>query len=656
MAPRARTWFDDRGLVLGGEAGEQWRLAVYSGALHYWRVAPERWTSALHGLRALGLTTVESYVPWSVHEPAPGDWRWNGARDLRRFVELAGKAELAVILRLGPHANAELTGLGFPADVLRDPEIAARTAHGSPAFLPAPPRSVVVPSYSSSKLHARVARWYQAVAEQLAGLTAPAGPVVAFGVDNEAQLFFRRGAYDLDYHPEAVARWAQEHPQWPEPPRGYHDDDLDRCLAWVAFKEREVARALARFCAALEQAGLGELARVHNVPLGLRGPRAVAAAIGGAVGVDSHGPVHPLALRRKARRAFGGATLPLALECGVGDVPWFPPAGGARGDQARALTLLAAGARAINFYMAVERERWAGGLVEPTGLRLDGADWAASLLAALTELDWPSLRRRPAVALITPDSEERLSEASCLLDPLTPVVSELLGLGPGGHAELAEASSREALAWLAALEGALERAGVSYDVLDEQASLEELARYRAVIAPVARCARAELWRTLHTLVDQHPVTVVLGPWAPERDERGQPWREPALGARDPQRPARRGRVGRLRPGSLQDQDGLVADLAPLAGPAPWRCITPGCVLEVAWDSTDRPRALFLFNDTRAPLHAELVATGEAAPAAALRDPLSGNSYPIVDGRGHVPVAPRGVVLLSIEAAERRPAP
>ena len=48
---------------------------ILSGALHYFRVLPPQWPHRLGMLRAMGLNTVETYVPWNLHEPRPGDLR-----------------------------------------------------------------------------------------------------------------------------------------------------------------------------------------------------------------------------------------------------------------------------------------------------------------------------------------------------------------------------------------------------------------------------------------------------------------------------------------------------------------------------------------------------------------------------------------------------
>lgn len=748
MAPSRRTWFDERGLVVAGETGALRHLDLFGGALHYWRVPAEHWKPCLRSLRALGLTAVESYVPWRVHEPTAGAFSWRGPHDLRRFCDLAGEAGLAVILRVGPAANAELTGFGLPDDVLADPAISARTSHGSLAWLPAPPRAFPIPSYASAKLHERVARWYRALAEQVAPLAAPAGPLVALGVDNEAQLFFRRGAYDLDYHPEAVARWAALHPQWPEPPRAWAPDDAARCLAWVRFKRTLVAAALRRFSLALDDAGFAGLARLHNLALDAQDSAEIAAALsddsppgdffgaarqgpdrnkpalrppaspaapgagaggeeealaGSALGAtkagddpgsgggpaaapaatadprsapaadpgsgsvadsrsvadleaalqlepsasdavpdatrpvsgpsalvafDSHGPVSLPALRRAALRSLSSQPLPLVLECGVGDVPWFPPAG-ALADQHRALALLAAGARGLSLYMAVERERWVGGLLAPDGTPAPDAAWAPALFAALRRLDWPALRRRAPLALVTSSLDDDLAAASCLVDPITPFATSLANLP---HPQLAAEPSTTHL-WLRAVERALERAGIPYDVHPDSASAETLASYRAVLAPFPRHIPRALLATLRDLAEAKRTIVVLGPTPPTRDEHDAPLELPALR-----------RVGKMRPGSLDDLEGLAADLTQLAGPPPtWLCPDDTCAVSL-FERDGQTRALFLTND--GPATTAVLSTTE--PARALVDALTSERIPL-SGATRIAMPASSIRLFLVES-------
>jgi beta-galactosidase len=106
------TWFDSRGLVLGGSAGEERRLEFYAAEVHYWRLERKDWAGCLAAVRELGFELVSSYVPWGVHEVAPGRHDWSGALDVAGFVDEAARAGLSVLLKPGPHINAELTRFG----------------------------------------------------------------------------------------------------------------------------------------------------------------------------------------------------------------------------------------------------------------------------------------------------------------------------------------------------------------------------------------------------------------------------------------------------------------------------------------------------------------------------------------------------------------
>ncbi|MGH1553905.1 beta-galactosidase [Streptomyces sp. L7] len=72
----------DRDFLLDGRP-----VRLLSGALHYFRVHEAQWGHRLAMLRAMGLNCVETYVPWNLHEPAPGDFRDVAA--LGRFLDAA---------------------------------------------------------------------------------------------------------------------------------------------------------------------------------------------------------------------------------------------------------------------------------------------------------------------------------------------------------------------------------------------------------------------------------------------------------------------------------------------------------------------------------------------------------------------------------------
>ncbi|MEU3223075.1 beta-galactosidase [Streptomyces sp. NPDC006976] len=139
---------------------------VLSGSLHYFRVHPEQWADRLERLAALGLNTVDTYVPWNFHERTPGAVRFEGWHDLGRFIRLAQEQGLDVIVRPGPYICAEWDNGGLPAWLTGTPGMRLRTSY--PPFLGA------------------VSRWFDELIPRIAALQhCNGGPVVAVQIENE---------------------------------------------------------------------------------------------------------------------------------------------------------------------------------------------------------------------------------------------------------------------------------------------------------------------------------------------------------------------------------------------------------------------------------------------------------------------------------------
>ena len=51
------------------------QMQIISGSIHYFRVVPEYWRDRLEKLKAMGCNTVETYIPWNLHEPQKGTFR-----------------------------------------------------------------------------------------------------------------------------------------------------------------------------------------------------------------------------------------------------------------------------------------------------------------------------------------------------------------------------------------------------------------------------------------------------------------------------------------------------------------------------------------------------------------------------------------------------
>ncbi len=632
MDPRPRSGLTERGLRLAG--GRE--VDFFTAEIHYWRLPRSAWGACLSAVKELGFEIASTYVPWSVHETATGRYDWSGARDLGGFLDEVAKAGLLCVLKPGPHVNAELTHFGFPERIVRDRAMQAVSARGTPMWFPSPPHMFPVPSYAAQAFRAAASAWLAEVGRVAAPRLVPDGPVAAIQVDNEMQHFFRIGAHDGDYHPDAIAWWREETGEERDPPRSF---DPALSARWVAFKEVYAERALAWVRGALDGAGLGAVALYHNAPPSrpelCHLPRA-AHAVGGPAGLDFyHRASDYRAVRERALYLGGtGSPLPIAAEVGVGGPPWLPPMSAE--DQAEVTRgVLAGGARGLAFFMVVDRERWYGAPVSETGVLRPPADFLRRLLAALREVEWTSLRARAPVALVVSRAESRHAIGSSAADPVSPVVTELLGFGPGGAAELAR-DRAPALhrRWMEAVASALDERGIGYQLVDEDAVDPLLENRRLVVAPTLARVDRRLWRRLHALAARG-VRVVVGPERPERDEFDVP-----LGA-DAALPKR---VGLLRHASLEDRAGLAHDLAQAAGEtAPAFHTVPPFHISVFEDAHGAVRALTLGNP--------LAGAGDAVVTVPARtclvDPFSAERWREEGGVIRLPLGATAVRLLTI---------
>lgn len=106
---------------------------IISGAIHYFRIVPEYWQDRLEKLKAMGCNTVETYIPWNMHEPQKGTYRYDGMLDLARFIQIAQALGLYVILRPSPYICAEWEFGGLPAWLLAEDGMKYRVSY--PPFL-----------------------------------------------------------------------------------------------------------------------------------------------------------------------------------------------------------------------------------------------------------------------------------------------------------------------------------------------------------------------------------------------------------------------------------------------------------------------------------------------------------------------------------------
>lgn len=128
-------------------------IKLISGAVHYFRTVPEHWKDRLEKLKALGCNAVETYIPWNLHEPSEDEYEFSDMCDLEKFIKLADKLDLFVILRPGPYICAEFEFGGLPAWLLKDRHMRVRSTY--PPFIKAVERyfDVLLPIVSKYQIH-----------------------------------------------------------------------------------------------------------------------------------------------------------------------------------------------------------------------------------------------------------------------------------------------------------------------------------------------------------------------------------------------------------------------------------------------------------------------------------------------------------------------
>ncbi len=88
---------------------------ILSGVVHYFRWPKAEWRDLLLTAKAGGLNTVDTVIPWNLHEPRPGDFNFDDYADLPAYLDLVHELGLYAIVRPGPYICAEWENGGFPA-------------------------------------------------------------------------------------------------------------------------------------------------------------------------------------------------------------------------------------------------------------------------------------------------------------------------------------------------------------------------------------------------------------------------------------------------------------------------------------------------------------------------------------------------------------
>lgn len=652
-------------------------VPLLAGSVHYFRLDPSAWRPALAALLELGLNVVDTYIPWGVHERAPGEFDFGEGEarlDLVRFLQLAKELGLYASVRPGPHINAELTFFGIPERVIWDPECQARSAGGKPVVLPVPPLAFPVPSYASRAFLREASTWLARVGRLLAPLCYPLGPIVLCQVDNEGAMYFRDGVYDQDYHPDAIRGYhkflKRKYGSTEElsralgydalsfeldPPR--HLDastsrELTRHLDWAEAQEELLAQSFAKLKAPLVEAGI-QVPFSHNFPIGEAltplDPGRVQRVVD-LVGLDYY---HVATADQRAEIARRTSELSVrseaenvpafACELGAGFPPFFPPL--TEQDNAfTALTALAYGLRGYNLYMAVERDRWIGAPFDRKGQRRSSADSWAALARALRAVAFHELTRHTPVHLVVPRSLRRLHRVLHAFGPLSAVMFQIVGRGAADaqledELDLGAPFALDAENFWRWLEQELDRRRVPFAVVGGDLIESSIEQARWTIIACAGGLEREIAVAASTGLKLGRA-VTIGPHFPQRDE--------ALVPREPPS-ALRHAFGHALPTFLDFDEvrmSAAIDRAVELLALPVLDASPAdLAVTVHHDREGKPRVLFAINPTGCELQATIGALG----ASEAEDALDGAIFRAKFDSFELPVPARTVRLLALRA-------
>ncbi|BBF42367.1 beta-galactosidase [Lachnospiraceae bacterium KM106-2] len=136
-----------------------------SGEFHFSRMEDCRWEDEIIKMKLCGINVIATYVFWIHHEEEEGVFDFSGRRNLRKFIELCGKHEIYVILRIGPFDHGEVRNGGIPDWMYGKPFEVRQLNEG---FL-----------YYTRRLYTRIGKEIKGLFFQ------DGGPIIGTQIDNE---------------------------------------------------------------------------------------------------------------------------------------------------------------------------------------------------------------------------------------------------------------------------------------------------------------------------------------------------------------------------------------------------------------------------------------------------------------------------------------
>ena len=161
---------------------------LLSAQIHYFRYPRAEWRDILLSAKAGGINTVDTVIPWNLHEPRRNEFEFSDMADLATYIDLCGELGLYFIARPCPYICAEWENGGLPAWLANDPDMAYRLDN---------------PSYLTETL-----RWFDTLIPMLTSRQFDlGGPIILVQIENE---HWASGVYGHDAHQDTLAAAMRE--------------------------------------------------------------------------------------------------------------------------------------------------------------------------------------------------------------------------------------------------------------------------------------------------------------------------------------------------------------------------------------------------------------------------------------------------------------
>ena len=523
--------------------------SLFAAEVQYWRLEPDYWRAVLEAAVAAGLPGISGYVPWEVHEIAPGKFDFDGVtdprRNLRRFLEMVREAGLKLAYRPGPFICNEMPDGGHPRRLVTANEaLMVKTADGE--FLTgynASKEKKYQPSYMHPDYLAEVRTWINAVDAVAKDFSAAkGGPIHTVNLDNELSYLAKDSMFGCDYNDCMVGRGGFYH-QWlagtygsagslpyeknytcfedVEPPRALGPDvqsNLQWYIDWVRFKEWLLGEYLQEIRRMHEAAGLEGVHYYTN--FNPHRPEAVptnfkiyAEATDGLCGYDFYrspwlGYSGYCSLARVLKLL--DATLPLTWSAEFMGGWWFTNMRGNRIPRSHTefmgLSALANGCKAISWFMFHDRDNWGDAPVSEMGHRRENHVALTNIMRLVKAIpEWNELRVQTDLAVIY---YRPYMWHDHLGDPMPCADNDL----HRGEPELFGAKAGDAVAMYEAAFRLAQLAGYTAAAVDLSDKPENLALHKLAWFGAAGFIEAEANARLRAYVENGGILIVEGGW------------------------------------------------------------------------------------------------------------------------------------------------